>query len=177
MKMFPQFPHMVLNSHDVPPPDYKMWNSWKVAANISAAHMFSQISSIADNAPGKRLGCVIFNSHGTPGKIWIGKGISMTDMAHFDKIKGKVMEIWIIACNVALIGSVSGGFCQAIADRTGAVVTASTREQSVEESALGYGEVDFYEGQTFIFRPGEQPFQAQSSYEPWRNLYSAENKP
>lgn len=161
MKMFPQFPHMVLNSHDVPLPDYRMWNSWKVAANITAAHMFLQIKNIADNAPGKQLGCVVFNSHGSPGKIWIGKGISGADHGHFDKIKGKVREIWIIACNVAYVGSASGGFCQLLADRTGAVVTSSTRTQFVEESSLGYGEVDFYEGQTFIFRPGMEPYQAQ----------------
>jgi hypothetical protein len=168
MKMYPQVPHMVLNSHNVPPPDYQMSNSWKVAAPTPPAFMFSLISATAEGTPGKKFGCVIFNSHGSPGIIHIGTGITLVDKSQFDKIKGKATEIWIIACQVAggsssaVTGTTAGqDFCQELSERTGAVVTASTRNQSVEEAALGYGEVDFYEGQTFIFRPGIKPFQAQ----------------
>jgi hypothetical protein len=171
MKMYPPFPHMVLNSHNVPPPDYQMFNSWKVSSSDPPAFMVSQICDIGAGLLEKKWQTVIFNSHGSPGKIHIGTGISLGDAPLFIKLKGKVVQIWIVACQVAggsttsttVTGTSSGiRFCQALSDKSGAVIYASSRNQSVEEPTLGYGEIDFYEGQTFMFTPGSKsPYQVQ----------------
>lgn len=101
MKMYPPFPHMVLNSHNVPPPDYQMFNSWKVSKGDTPSFMVSQIRDIATGAPDGKLQTVIFNSHGSPGKIHIGTGITITNAPLFTKLKGGVVQIWIVACEVA----------------------------------------------------------------------------
>jgi hypothetical protein len=162
---------MVLNSHDVPPPDYQMFNSWKVSSGDPPAFMVSQIRDIAAGLPEKKWQTVIFNSHGSPGTIHIGTGISLRDAGLFATLNGKVVQIWIVACQVAggftsastVTGTSSGiRFCQALSDNSGAVIYASTRNQSVEEPTLAYGEIDFYEGQTFMFTPGSKsPYQVQ----------------
>ena len=77
MKMYPPFPHMVLNSHNVPPPDYQMSNSWKVSSMDPPPFMVSQIRDIAAGLPEKKWRTVIFNRHGSPEKIHIGTGISL----------------------------------------------------------------------------------------------------
>jgi hypothetical protein len=170
MKMYPPYPHMALNSHNVPPPDYKMFNSWKVKASDTPAFMISQIVAIAGGLPGKKWETVIFNSHGGPGRILIGTGITMTDIPLFAQLKGKATQIWIVACQVAGGAPGSGGtpgsivgvqFCQAMADQSEAVVYASEKNQSVEEPSLGVGEIDFYEGKTYMFRKGFPPFVEQ----------------
>jgi hypothetical protein len=167
MKMYPPFPHMVLNSHNVPPPDYQMFNSWKVSKSDPPSFMVSQIRDIAAGAPGGKLETVIFNSHGSPGKIHIGTGITVAHAGLFSKLKGKVVQIWIVACKVAggpgnVCASSSGlYFCRTLSNKSGAVIYASSRNQSVEESSLQYGEIDFYEGRTFMFRPGMEPYQVQ----------------
>ena len=78
---------MALNSHNVPPPDYKMYNSWKVSASDPPAFMISQIASIAAGLSTKKWETVIFNSHGSPGKIHIGTGIDMSHAALFSKLQ------------------------------------------------------------------------------------------
>lgn len=167
MKMYPQFPHMALNSHNVPPPDYQMFNTWKVSSGDPASFMVAQIRDIAAAAPGGKLETVIFNSHGSPGKIHIGRGITVAEAPLFAKLKGKVVQIWIVACKVAggpkpVTGSSAGvRFCQALSDKSGAVIYASTRNQSVEEAGLIYGEIDFYEGETYLFQPGQKPYMVQ----------------
>ena len=171
MRMYPPFPHMVLNSHNVPPPDYQMFNSWKVSQGDTASFMASQIRDIAAGTSEGKLQTVIFNSHGSPGKIHIGRGITIADAPLFAKLKGRVVQIWIIACQVAgeaasgaTVTGTSFGIrsCQALSDKSGAVIYASTRNQSVEEASLNYGEADFYEGQTYLFQPGKKPYQVQA---------------
>ena len=56
-------PSMALNSHNVPPPDYLMWNTRKVGDNVRAADLITNIGSVADTAKDNRLRCIIFNSH------------------------------------------------------------------------------------------------------------------
>jgi hypothetical protein len=46
------FPHMALNSHNVPPPDYLMFNTWKVAASTTVSHMIGWTAKVARGGPG-----------------------------------------------------------------------------------------------------------------------------
>lgn len=144
-------PSMALNSHDVPPPDYKMWNTYKVSANTTPEHMLGWIAKVAGDVRGG-LRCVVFNSHGSPGKLHIGTGIT-PPLAHlFTVLSGKVNTIFIVACEVAQIGSTSFDgnlFCGAIAKASGATVFCSTALQSTGGYAiigLPFGCIDEYEG-------------------------------
>jgi hypothetical protein len=130
------FPHMVLNSHDVPPPDYEMWNSWKVGPNETADHMVEWIREVAKGAQGKKLATLIFNAHGSPGTIHVGKGISSGDVMKFYGLNGFVTEIWIVACrvagddsDVASLTYLGSDFCKDLAITSGATVTAATKNQ------------------------------------------------
>ena len=160
------FPHMVLNSHDVPPPDYEMWNSWKVDASHTAEHIAGWIREVAIGQENGRLSTLIFNSHGTPGKILVGRGITEADLHHFqqfkkDKKSGICTQIWIIACRVS--GSddnVSGGpsgsaFCQLLAKTTMAEVTAAVRNQpSSGPISIPPWHVDSWVGEVYTYFPG-----------------------
>src|SRR5947209_8064011 len=101
------FPHMCLNSHNVPGQKYKMWNTDTVPASKTVPEMVDQIVSIAKTAPGGCLETLIFNSHGHPGKISIGTTIDRSDCdeGKFQPILdgGYVKNIWIVACRVAYI--------------------------------------------------------------------------
>ena len=46
------FPHMALNSHNVPPPDYLMFNTWTVAASTTVSHMIGWTAKVAGGVPG-----------------------------------------------------------------------------------------------------------------------------
>lgn len=157
------FPHMALNSHNVPGTRYKMWNTWSVPKTTAVEHMVDWIATVADNAPDSYLQTLIFNSHGEPGKIKLGEGITRNHVEMFRKLKGKVGRIWIVACNVARIkeaGSMTDGnwFCYRLAQETGAYVTAASATQMgqwdfrfIDE--LPYGYIDDWEGTVYKWNP------------------------
>ena len=100
-------PSMALNSHDVPPPDYKMWNTYKVSADTTPDHMLGWTAKVAGDVRGG-LRCVVFNSHRWPGKLGIGTGITPPQANLFKVLSGKVNTIFIVACEVAEKGSCIG---------------------------------------------------------------------
>lgn len=152
------FPHMVLNAHDVPPPDYDMFNSWKVAQSESVDHMLDWIATVAKGAPNGKLATLIFNSHGQPGKILIGQGIDLNSLKSFSKLKGLVLQIWIIACTVSKGSGFGRIFCGDMAKASGAYVTAAVRNQSTGQTAkFPYGMVDEWEGEVYMFNPDGEP--------------------
>src|SRR5262245_39711668 len=100
------FPHMALNSHNVPPPDYLMHNTWKVDESHSVSHIVGWVKEVAKGMPGgKGIKTLIFNAHGDPGTIYIGPGIRIPDLAAFQAWNSEsgplIKEIWIVACRVA----------------------------------------------------------------------------
>jgi len=151
------FPHMALNSHDVPPPDYLMFNTWKVAQSDSVDHIVGWVREVAVGMPGSQIATLIFNAHGSPGKIHIGQGIGLNDLHKFQPWKTAkgplIKEIWIVACRVAGKGKfVSGGpdgesFCKDLALATGALVTAAVREQHTGMNKIPIGYIDEWEGE------------------------------
>jgi hypothetical protein len=159
------FPHMVLNSHDVPPPDYGMLNSWKVGKSETVDHMVDWIKTVALGMPdGGKIRTLIFNAHGSPGAIHVGQGIGLGDLHKFQLLKTKdglplIKEIWIVACKVAGKGKfVSGGpdgetFCKDLALATGALVTAGTREQRTGTDKIPLWHIDEWEGEVRTYDP------------------------
>src|SRR4051794_12556956 len=95
---------MALNSHDVPPPDYRMWNTYKVDQNHSPAHIAGWSSVVAAGSPAGKLKSMVLNSHGSPGRLHIGTGFGLADAAQFSKVNGLVHSIFIVACQIAMIG-------------------------------------------------------------------------
>ena len=168
------FPHMVLNSHDVPPPDYGMLSSWKVAENTPVDFMISNVKITGLGFPGGRVATLIFNSHGSPGKIHIGQGINLLDLSKFqawNTANGPLIkEIWIVACKVAGKDKASGGvdgesFLRDFALATGAMVTGAVREQKTGTKEIPGGFIDEWEGEVMTFdRKGNKTIrQAENS--------------
>ncbi len=167
------FPHMVLNSHDVPPPDYEMFNSWKVDAKITPDHMAGWIRKVALGVEGGKLATLIFNSHGNRGAIHTGQGIHMRDLHHFQWLRRNeraslVGEIWIVACEVAgADNNVSGGpdgedFCYEFAKAALAPVTAGIRKQKAPGPiSIPAWHIDDWEGEVYTYLPDRSRIRRQ----------------
>ena len=163
---------MALNSHNVPPPDYQMWNTRKVAKDVRAADLISNIASVADNAKDSRLRCVVFNSHGQSGGILIGSGIGRGETPLFSTLAGKVHAIVIVACEVAEIASpntwADGNlFCGEIAKNANAYVFASTALQSTylyTIIGLPVNNIDEFEGSIYRWDPNGSLRQVDNGY-------------
>ena len=150
------FPHMALNSHNVPQPDYLMFNTWKVAQTDTVAHIVGWVRVVAKGMPGGQIETLIFNAHGNPGKIYLGQGITYYDLHEFQFWKTEkgplIKNIWIVACRVAGSDPASGvitgdQFCKELAATTGASVTAAVREQRVGMNKIPIGFIDEWEGE------------------------------
>lgn len=154
---------MVLNAHNVPGEEYQMWNTWKVAKSTSVDQMVSHIANIAKTAPGGKLETLIFNAHGSPGRIRIGTHIIYLDVEKFRPLRDLVKRIWIVACQVAQIKetkSMTDGnrFCYRLAQESGAYVRAGTAVQITYPDLLitnfiPYGYIDEWEGEVFTWNP------------------------
>jgi hypothetical protein len=158
------FPHMALNSHNVPPPDYLMFNTWKVAASTTVSHMIGWTAKVARGGPGGKLATLIFNSHGRPGNIDIGVGIGSSDAGAFAGLNGLVKRIWFVSCEVAgdysqvASGAPDGkDFCKEVARASGAYVTAGSAIQKAGKMSLAVGYIDEWEGDLFIFDSDGNP--------------------
>lgn len=162
------YPHMVLNSHNVPGVEYKMLHTWKVPEQTGAFSMVQRIASIARSQVSGSLQTVVFNSHGSPGKIHIGTGITRDNIHQFQSLllENLVKSIWITACSVALIkeaGTLKDGnyFCYRLAQESGAFVKASTAIQKAEMNIpiyddLPFGTIDDWEGTVLTWNPKGQ---------------------
>jgi len=145
-------PSMALNSHNVPAPDYMMWNTYKVSAGTSPEHMIGWTATVAKGAKGG-LRCLTLNSHGSPGHLSLGTGITLNDANVFSALKGHVNTIFIVACRIGQTGyggALDGNLmCGAIAKAAGATVFCSTDFQNTGLHTiigLSYGFIDEYEG-------------------------------
>jgi hypothetical protein len=157
------FPHMVLNSDDVPDVRYKMWNTGTVPKSKSVWQIADWVRTIAESAPDKYLQTLVINAHGSPGKIHIGQGIDLISVEELRPMKGLVERIWIVACKVARIkeaGSITDGnyFCYRLAQLTGAYVTAGSATQEGIHNfrffdEIPYGYIDDWEGTVYTWNP------------------------
>lgn len=156
-------PHysMALNSHNVPPPDFKLFNSYKVGKETPVSHILAWTAKVADEIDGG-LRCLVINCHGDPGALHLGTGILPPHASMFKVLRGKVNTILITACSVA---SASAGcsvlfdgnlFCGAIAKFSGATVFCSSALQTPgmhELIGLPAGCIDEYEGVVYRYNP------------------------
>jgi len=173
-------PAMVCNAADMGNfMDYRMWNTRTVDANVAPASLAMNILSVAQSAQGVDgprasyvrqipLESLVLNSHGYPGYLGLGTGLYAANVGAFSALKGKVVRIYIVACDIAGFrkneshtGYLDGpGFCRLLAQTTGALVIAPTakQRQSKEDRRDGipFGYIDDYEGQVLQFSPDGQ---------------------
>jgi hypothetical protein len=148
-------PAMALNAENVPGPDYKMWNTWRVLKSEMPEKICGWVAEVAKGAPGGKLKNVIFNCHGNPGILRMGVGMDWTDLKHFELLKGLVDNIYLVACEVV---SFTGGhdgnmFCCGIAKAAGANVYASSADQTTGLwPTIPYGYIDGYEGKVWKWK-------------------------
>jgi len=164
-------PSMALNSHNVPPPDFRMWNTRKVTSDVPPSDLMSNIASVADSAKDNYLRCVVFNSHGSAGYLAIGTGIQKHDAHVFSALTGKVRTIVITACDVgAIVSPWEDGnlFCCAIAKSAATYVFASTALQVpggfYTRFGLPVNMIDEFEGDVFRWSPDGSCRQVDNGY-------------
>jgi hypothetical protein len=157
-------PAMVLNSHDVPWPWYKMTNTRLVAKDVAPRDLLDNVTAVFKGFkatfPGQRK-TLIINCHGgqDPPSLLLGTGIKKPDLVHFDKIAPYVDDIMVIACNAAANDGKSNGvdFMSTMAKKANASVTAGTEVQEVDLDVrktsqwMPLGFVDDWEGPVMYF--------------------------
>jgi hypothetical protein len=165
-------PSMALNSDGVPPPDYRMWNTRKVDDTVVASDLIRNIASVADSAADNYLRCIVFNSHGEPGRILMGTGIGRAETPVFSVLIGKVRTIVIVACRVGLIGQANTWkdgnlLCCEIAKNTQAHVFAATDYQDTGAYTvigLPMNMIDEFEGSVYKWAPDGSSRQVDNGY-------------
>lgn len=152
-------PAMALNADDVPGALYKMWNTRTVTRKDDPRWLMRNVASVAKAASGGRLKALVINCHASAASLGLGTGISRGNTDVFDEIAGLVDEIYIVACEVAYIGSAGTGtdgnlFTGAVAKTSKANVYASTASQNTGIwPAFPYGYIDGFEGKVYRYKP------------------------
>jgi hypothetical protein len=160
-------PAMVMNSHNVPPPDYKMTNSYKVGASHTPTGMLGNAARVfkewKEKDASKTL-TLIINCHGIEYSkqggygLSVGTGIYMSDVIQFEKIAPYVDRIYITACQAARITNPGSSFGDgnllmgAIAKAANAEVVCSTANQYAPPK-VPFGHIDDYEGTVLVYGP------------------------
>lgn len=159
-------PSLAVNSHDVPGPNYRMWET------INAPHGMTPVSLVNEIIRVNRLALeyeqsqllnVVINCHGGSGRLYIGGDtfvpLDINTVGIFSLLKSRnIGTLWLVACRAAL-GGEGRNFCQNLAINSGCQVVASDVNQSVGSWGSirivsgGRGQIDEYEGTVFSFTP------------------------
>lgn len=153
-------PSMALNAVDVPPPPYRMWNTFQVGVEQTAESILSNCEAVAKSAVDHRLRCLVFNSHGRPGHMKMGRGIGRDETPLFSKLSDRVHTIFLVECEIAAIGNLSAGdgnlFCCEIAKNAHAYVFAGTATQNAGAYwliGIPPNCIDEFEGKVYRWAP------------------------
>lgn len=157
-------PSLCLNSHDVPGPNYKMWQTKVVPEGTSPVGVVGMIigaDAVAKSAGRHGLRNIVINCHGFPGGIspsGSGKaGFNRNNVSLFNVLKPlNVGPIWLVACRAAL-GTAGLAFCSNLARAASTLVVASedyqavTAVQTVRYYTSVSDQIDDYEGAVHLF--------------------------
>ncbi|HEX2891366.1 hypothetical protein [Vineibacter terrae] len=149
-------PSMALNAENVPGPDYKMWNTWRVPKGDTPSHVIGWTATVAKGASGGKLNALVINCHGRPAHLSLGTGFGWSEVPLFAGLAGLVDDIYIVACKVVSFGGSADGnlFCGAIAKAAKANVYASNASQTTGLwPSIPYGKIDGYEGKVWKWHP------------------------
>jgi hypothetical protein len=165
MMEIPQ-PAMAMNSHDVPGAEYKMTNTWKVAADVTPQHMMGWAANVFKGFKEKlpnNITTLIINCHGLLRNdrggfgLDIGTGIRRDDAVQSEKLAPYCDQITITACQAAIITNADAPgdgnlLMSAFAKAAQAYVTASTADQ-IGALWLPSGYIDDWEGTVLTYGP------------------------
>jgi hypothetical protein len=160
-------PSLVLNSHDVPWPKYRMWetvNLEKGATDETVVNHIIRVNRLALEHEQTQLLNVVINCHGAPGQLSVGgdgfKSLDKNNLGRFGLLaKRNIGTLWLVACNAAAEPE-GKHFCQMLAHVSKCLVVAADKSQSVGVwgglrilQGGGGGQIDEYEGNVFSFAP------------------------
>jgi hypothetical protein len=155
-------PAMVLNAVDPTLPRFQMWNTWDISYAESPEHIINWVAQVAKGVPTGKLKNVIFQCHGLPGKINIGTGLGREHVHLFQRWRGLVNKIWIVACETAFMppGSTITSFSNdghslisEIARAARCYVVAATELQYFNNRTYPFGVIDSFEGLVLSYGP------------------------
>ncbi len=167
-------PSFVINSHDVPGPNYRMWESMEAPPGMNAgaaALEIVRVNRLALEYKRTQLLNVVINCHGAEGggALYIGGADSATErnaktdistVNAFSVLKRRnIGTIWLVACQAAK-GNSGKQLCQMLATVSGSAVVASDENQMVGAwgsiriiQGGGRGQIDEFEGKVHAFWP------------------------
>ena len=138
-------PSLVMNSHDVPGPDYTGTYTWEVPEGAPLNDVIAMIYGSylrAANEEKTYLRNVVINCHGWDGGGGLsigGKGktaITVSTASAFEFLKKRDVQIgtlWLVACQAAF-GTSGKALCKALAKACNCTVVAGDDDQEVEAS-------------------------------------------
>jgi hypothetical protein len=171
-----QSPSLVINSHDVPWPRYRMWETVdaRPGMNTEGAVMeIIRVNRLALEYERSPLRNVVINCHGADdgGALYIGgedeeywpSRINDDRVQPFSLLKTRnIGTIWLVACKAAYRYP-GKKLCQAIATLSGCLVVAADEDQDVGFwggfriiQGGGRGQIDEFEGNVYSFAPNGQ---------------------
>lgn len=164
-------PSLVINSCDVPPPRYRMWETVNASRGMNAGAAVNEIvrvNRLALEYEQTHLLNVVINCHGADGggALYIGgeddpgSRINISSVNAFSVLKGRnIGTIWLVACQAAQ-GNGGKQLCQALAVASGSEVVAADEDQDTGVWGAfriiqggGRGQIDEFEGTVYSFRP------------------------
>jgi hypothetical protein len=172
-------PSLVINSDDVPGPNYRMQYTWNAPEGITTTSVVNRIIEAGNDITPygssgvKALPNVIINCHGDPGKLYVGgvkkAPITLADVGAFSKIydthRISIGTMWLVACEAAR-GATGKQFCGQLAMKAKCNVVASDEDQEVELSYILFSHniftIDDFEGNVFLFDWTNGSFKAYS---------------
>ncbi len=167
-------PSLAINSHDVPGPNYRMWETVDAPPAMNAAdvvHEIIRVNRLALEYERTQLLNVVINCHGADGggALYVGGCSSDSEKAARINIgnvnvfslldRRNIGTIWLVACQAAA-GNLGKQLCQQLAMVSKCQVIASDDDQSVGVWGTirilqggGRGQIDEFEGSVFSFTP------------------------
>lgn len=160
-------PSLAINSHDVPGPNYRMWETVNAAAGLTVAGLIGHIvhaHNLAVELERKGLANVVINCHGLDkgGALYIGgenhPPLDRSNVGQLAALKGAIPgTLWLVACQAAN-GPAGKQLCQLMATTIGCQVVAGEDDQDVGIwgsfriiQGGGRGQIDEYEGTVWAF--------------------------
>jgi len=138
-------PSLVMNSHDVPGPDYTGTYTWDVPEGVPLNNVVAMILGSNNRAYAEEktyLKNVVINCHGWDGGGGLSIGgqgkaaITTQNVSAFEilkKLEVKIGALWLVACQAAY-GDAGKALCKALALACNCTVVAGDDDQEVEAS-------------------------------------------
>src|SRR5579872_4623949 len=100
-------PALALNDSRVGGPIH-MSRTIRVRRDDSRENILGAAATVASSTPNGLLQSLVLNCHGAPGLLIMGEGFWRPHTSLFERLAGRVNNIWITACSIAATGMQPG---------------------------------------------------------------------